>query len=159
MPPQLGIASRATHTIDYSQQSSYKNGDTIVVDVQSGTSFIDPQSNCFRFEVKPSDDGYGFASNSAANIFSRICVRSKSGKEITRLENANVITKFLERWSYSSQWLDSVGKVQGYSKTKFDANVLTYGDEVHLQVKFILFLFNLLYHISMSLVLNFYLRK
>ena len=134
MPPQLGIASRATHTIDYSQQSSYKNGETIVVDVQSGTSFVDPQSSYFRFEVKPVASGYGFASGSSANIFSRITVRSKTGKEITRLESANVITKFLERWSYSSQWLDSIGKVQGYSKTKFVvgsvSNTLTYGDEV-----------------------------
>ena len=102
MPPQLGISSRAMHTIDYSQQSSYsgKNRETIVVDVQSGSSFIDANASYFQFQVKPSAGGYTFASGSVANIFSRICVRSKSGKEITRLESANLITTFFERWMY-----------------------------------------------------------
>ena len=71
MPPQLGISSRAMHTIDYSQQSSYsgKNRETIVVDVQSGSSFIDANASYFRFQVQPSAGGYTFASGSAANIF------------------------------------------------------------------------------------------
>jgi len=135
LPPSLGIASVATHVVDFSQQSSYSgtNRETVIVDVQTA-NFVDASASYFKFEVKPNDAGFGFASGSCANIFARVCVRSKQGKEICRLESAGLITKFFERWNYSKQWLDSIGKVQGYSDAKFTAgsvsNTLQYGDEV-----------------------------
>lgn len=135
LPPSLGIASVATHVVDFSQQSSYSgtNRETVIVDVQTA-NFVDASASYFKFEVKPEQAGFSFASGSCANIFSRVCVRSKQGKEIARLEGAGLLTKFFERWNYSKQWLDSIGKVQGYSDTKFTAgsvsNTLDYGDEV-----------------------------
>ena len=72
MPPQISIAQKVTHTIQYSQQASYSNGQTMVWDLQSGNSFVDAACSYLRFIVSPNDSTHCFGSGSAANLFERI---------------------------------------------------------------------------------------
>ena len=51
LPPQISIASKCTHVINYSQQASYNNGDTLIFDVQTGSQFVDPACSYLRFVV------------------------------------------------------------------------------------------------------------
>ena len=116
LPPQISIASKCTHVINYPQQSSYNQGQTMIFDCQTGSQFVDPAASYLRFVVKPSDSLHGFGSGSAANIFSRIVVRTASGKELSRVEDARLIIKMLEVYNYSNDWKNTVGVAQGYSK-------------------------------------------
>ena len=41
LPPQISIASKCTHVINYPQQASYNNGNTMIFDCQTGSQFVD----------------------------------------------------------------------------------------------------------------------
>lgn len=115
MPPAINIANKVTHTIQYSQQASYSSGGTMIWDFQTGNSFIDANCSYLRFVVTPTDGTHCFGSGSAASLFERVIIRSKTGKELSRVENSNLLSKFIDRYQKSEEWLRTVGKAQGYS--------------------------------------------
>jgi hypothetical protein len=123
LPPSLSIATKRMLRNDFFQQSSYSSGGEIMVlDCQSGNMFVDPHRSLLRFDVKAVGAGATFGSGSGANLFSRIIVRTRSGAEITRLETANLITKFKNRYEKTNDWVISLGEAQGYAE-----NVLATG--------------------------------
>jgi len=128
MPPQISIAQKVTHTIQYSQQANYSNGQTMVWDLQSGNSFVDAACSYLRFIVKPNDSTHCFGSGSAANLFERIVIRTRTGRELSRVENSNLLSKFMDRYMKSDNWQQTIGKAQGYSQESGEAKV--YADAV-----------------------------
>lgn len=115
LPPQISIASKCTHVINYSQQASYNGGETVIFDCQTGSQFVDPAASYLRLVVTPSASSHGFGSGSVNNIFSRVVVRTQTGAELSRCEDYNLLNKFMERYANSTSWFDSIGKAQGYS--------------------------------------------
>lgn len=130
MPPAINIANKVTHTIQYSQQASYDSGGTMIWDFQTGNSFIDANCSYLRFVVTPTDGTHCFGSGSAASLFERIIIRSKTGKELSRVENANLLCKFMDRYEKSEEWLRTVGKSQGYSVRNQVTTANVYADAV-----------------------------
>ncbi len=116
LPPQISIASKCTHVINYSQQASYNGGETIIFDSQTGSQFVDPAASYLRFFVTPAENSFGFGSGSVNNIFSRVVVRTQTGAELSRCEDYNLLNKFMERYSNSTSWFDSMGVAQGFNK-------------------------------------------
>ena len=125
LPPQISIASKCTHVINYSQQASYNGGETIIFDSQTGSQFVDPAASYLRLFVKPSASSHGFGSGSVNNIFSRVVVRTQTGAELSRCEDYNLLNKFMERYSNSTAWFDSLGKAQGFDKAATSSTVYT----------------------------------
>ena len=123
LPPQISIASKCTHVINYSQQASYNGGETIIFDSQTGSQFVDPANSYLRLVVKPNDNVHGFGSGSVNNIFSRVVVRTQTGAELSRCEDYNLLNKFMERYNNSTAWFDSVGVAQGFDKEATSAGV------------------------------------
>lgn len=124
MPPSLGIASSARHRMEFAQMNSYTVGSnggasTVVFDLQSGSSFIDPAVSYFVFNVSHvSDDTkilMGFGSGSVANLIQTVTVRSRTGREICRVENFNLLTKYVDLIQNSQDRLLTVMVSQGYS--------------------------------------------
>lgn len=116
LPPQISIASKCTHVINYPQQASYNNGNTMIFDCQTGSQFVDPSASYLRFVVKPSaNNTHGFGSGSCANLFSRVVVRTNTGKELSRVEDARLIMKMLDVYNNSNDWRSTTGISQGYS--------------------------------------------
>lgn len=115
MPPQISITSKCTHVINYSQQASYNASNTIVFDIQTGASFVDPAASYLRFVVKPSDDLHCFGVGSAMNVFQRVVVRTNTGKELSRVENANLLVNIMDAYNNNDRWRDTLGRAQGYS--------------------------------------------
>lgn len=122
MPPQIGISSSKKIVTDFFQQSSYANGETMVLDSQTGSQFVDGQSSYLRLNLRTSLV-MDFASGSSANLINRIVVRSRTGRELTRLEDANLITRYLQRYNCPTDWFNTAGKSQGYPDNDFSANV------------------------------------
>lgn len=116
LPPQISIASKCTHVINYSQQSAYVGGNTMIFDIQTGSAFVDPQASYFRFIVKPKDNTHSFGSGSVGNIFTRVVVRTATGKELSRVEDANLLIKMTDVWQNSYDWKSTAGSAQGYSQ-------------------------------------------
>ena len=123
LPPQISIASKCTHVINYSQQASYSGGETIIFDSQTGSQFVDPANSYLRLVVKPVDSAHSFGSGSVNNIFSRVVVRTQTGAELSRCEDYNLLNKFMERYNNSTAWFDSVGVAQGFNKEAASAAV------------------------------------
>jgi hypothetical protein len=123
MVPQLGICSARTHTIGFPQQSVYTNGETMTWDSQTGAFYIDPVGCYLKFSVSYTVNGTDeenknlkcFGSGSACNLFSRIVVRTRSGKEVTRVENLNLLAKYKQLYSKPLDWVRTSGRAQGFS--------------------------------------------
>ena len=121
MPPSLGIASSANHREEFAQINSYTvssggGGQTVVFDSQTGSSFVDPKASYYVFNISHSSaEDIGFGSGSIANIINTVTVRSRTGKEIGRYENFNLLCKYMDRVNESQEFLSSTLKAQGYS--------------------------------------------
>ena len=117
LPPSLSIATKRVLRNDFFQQNSYASGGEIMVlDCQSGNMFVDPHRSFLRFDVKTLGAQGAFGAGSGANLFSRIIVRTRSGAEITRLETANLITIFKNRYEKPLDWFSTIGEAQGYGE-------------------------------------------
>ena len=116
MPPSLGITARRHHVIDFSQQSGYVNGQTIVFDLQTGSYFIDGKNSYLRLDVQLVGNNMNdtFNSGGITNIISRVVVRTKSGKEWCRCEEFNLYVRNILRYEASNNYLEKVGKSYGY---------------------------------------------
>ena len=115
MPPAIGITQRRNRRIDYFQQSSYSNGETMVLDCQLGSDFADAKNSYLRFFVVPNSGSNGsFNTGSAANVINRAVIRSRTGKELCRMENCNLLTKFAQVYDCPKDWKETIGGAQGY---------------------------------------------
>ena len=114
MPPSLGITARRHHVIDFSQQNAYKNGQTMVFDLQTGSYFIDGKNSYLRVDIVPSED-CTFASGGATNVINRVVVRTKSGKEWCRCEEFNLYARNILRYTCNENYLNRTGKSYGYT--------------------------------------------
>jgi len=122
MPPSLGIATMARHREEFAQINSYTvssggGGQTVVFDSQTGSSFVDPKASYYVFNLTHNKGGLdiGFGSGSIANVINTVTVRSRTGKEIGRYENFNLLCKYMDRVQESQEFLSSTLKAQGYS--------------------------------------------
>lgn len=121
MPPALGISARKNHREDFFQQSTYGPNETMVLDCQTGSDFVDGHKSYLRFEVGCVGAPGSFGNNgSAANLFGRIVIRTRSGREVCRVEVANLLTCFRQHYSHSVSWFQSSqASSQGYDPTLF----------------------------------------
>lgn len=115
MPPSLGITARRHHVIDFSQQNTYNNGQTIVFDLQTGSYFVDGKNSYLRLDIATiGNDADPFNSGGITNIIKRVVVRTKSGKEWCRCEEFNLYARNLLRYTASNNYLNKVGKSYGF---------------------------------------------
>lgn len=114
MPPSLGITARRHHVIDFSQQSSYNAGQTMVFDIQTGSYFIDGKNSYLRLNIIPDQDTR-FGSGGATNIISRVVVRTKSGKEWCRCEEFNLYIRNVLRYTCNENYLNRIARSYGYT--------------------------------------------
>lgn len=114
MPPSLGITARRHHVIDFSQQSSYNAGQTMVFDIQTGSYFIDGKNSYLRLNIIPDQDAT-FGSGGATNIISRVVVRTKSGKEWCRCEEFNLYIRNVLRYTCNENYLNRTARSYGYT--------------------------------------------
>jgi len=133
MPPSLGLATMARHRQEFAQINSYTvssggGGQTVVFDSQTGSSFVDPKASYYVFNISHNSAlDIGFGSGSIANVINTVTVRSRTGKEIGRYENFNLLCKYLDRVYEPQEFLSSTLKAQGYSLKTGDTR---YADQV-----------------------------
>lgn len=114
MPPMIGIASKKHHRIDYFQSSNYVNGEVMVLDSQTGSEFVNPKTSYLKMKIEPNGAG-SFNTGSVGNVINRIVVRTRTGKEISRLENANLLIKNRQIYECPRNWKRTIGVSQGYN--------------------------------------------
>lgn len=111
MPQALSTCVNRTFKREYAQRNSYTNGQTIVFDWNTGTSYVDPQNSSLTFTMT-----VNFAANTnaaevvqfgsgagACSIIEEIRIISKNGTEVDRIQNANILAKIHSDWTYDDE--------------------------------------------------------
>lgn len=119
-PKALSLATNRTYTKAYLQRAEYKGdrSSTMIADWNSGTSFVNCANSFLSISVKVKADGVtasGFGSGSAMNLINEIRIKSRSGVELSRIQNVNTWSLFDSVYNRSSQNLDTVGILEGFS--------------------------------------------
>ena len=127
MPQPLSVAVNRTFKKEYAQRQSYGATDTIVFDINSGSSYVDPELCMLSFElyVQAIDgddvDVWDFGSGLASNLIKEIRILSKNGCETDRTQNANALSKIIKDYTYSSdghRMLTNAGYATHYKTNK-----------------------------------------
>ena len=131
LPPQLGIATSRKHVVMFPQQASYTGASTIIIDSQTGSTYVDPFNSYFVFKVKLTGDQLmSWGSGSVANLIDRIIVRSRSGKELSRVESFPLWAKYSQLYSKNRDWVQTIGRSQGYPNYNIAPTNATYGSSL-----------------------------
>jgi hypothetical protein len=127
MPPALGIVSRRNYRQDFFQRSEYDAGSTMILDCQTGSDFVDSTNSYLVFNLSTVGADASLASGSAFNIANRVLIKTRTGREWSRVEQSNLITKFGQLYSCEEDWLKTMGRSQGYSDNAVGTVVETTG--------------------------------
>jgi len=109
--------------------TSYNNASpSMSVNFQAGSGFINCATSYVSLELKV-DVGnaevtqFGFGIGSASNLFRTNIVTTRSGAEVDRFQNANVLLPHIHRGKNPSEWFKSVGALAGYSEGVVEGKV------------------------------------
>ena len=128
MPPSISIANSRHYQTGFPQQTSYGPGRTIVFDSQTGSAFIDGKTSYLKLRVTTDDLG-DFGQGSAMSLVERVVVRSRQGKELSRLEGASIINQINDRFTCPQGWFGTAAHAEGYpTGTGTDATAFNIGN-------------------------------
>ena len=114
MMPNISIHKSRGLQVDYFQESTYSQSRRMILKAQTGSAYVDPMNSYLTFKVQTVGGVGGFGIGSACNLLNAVYVYSRSGDEVTRLENANLYIKNDQRYSCPQEYFDTLGQVQGY---------------------------------------------
>lgn len=105
--------------------TSYNNASpSMSVNFQAGAGYINCATSYVSLEIKVTKGegsetkAWGFGIGSASNLFRTNIVTTRSGAEVDRFQNANVILPHIHRGKNPAEWFKSVGALAGYSSEK-----------------------------------------
>jgi hypothetical protein len=139
MPPSISIANSRQYQTGFPQESSYTMGRTMVWDAQTGSQFVDGRTSYLRFKVTSNSGTGDFGKGGAMNLIDRVLIRSRQGKELTRLEGAGLLTNFKDRYSCSRNWFETSGIAEGYASGTGSSAVDSAGDETSVWTSGVVF--------------------
>ena len=119
-PASLSIASQRHYVVNFPQQRSYGDGETIVFNCNTGSQFLDARRSYLSFNVKAPDAAgqpgstCDFGKGSAWNLFQNIRVKSRSGTEICRVQGAGFLSNIRHRWNCPRPSFGTSLVVEGY---------------------------------------------
>ncbi len=111
---------RNLQTFNFDSSSYNNNSPSMSVNFQAGSGFINCATSyvCFDLTVTCTTDvNYNFGIGSASNLFRTNIVTTRSGAEVDRFQNANVLLPQIHRGKNPSEWFKSVGALAGYSES------------------------------------------
>ena len=118
MPQKLSTTVNRTFDRQYAQRSQYNEGQTIVFDLNTGTSYMDPANAMLTFNLAiaftagTGDVSFGSGAG-ACSVIEEIRIISKNGAELDRIQNANILAKIMSDWTYDPvglNYLQMAGK-------------------------------------------------
>jgi hypothetical protein len=130
MPQSLSIRTAKSHQKNYPQRNTYSisnnSSETIIFDLNSGNSYINCFESYLKFKLKidsftdvlggvAGQRGFTFGSNSVMASFNSVKFRSRSGTELSRTEQAGLVSKVEIQYKKSKNWIDTIGASMLYN--------------------------------------------
>ena len=120
-PKALSLAKSRTHIRQFFQRSDYPEaaGKTAVCDFNTGSSYINVENSYLAMTIRANSTTnqtpITFGLGSAMNVINRITIRSRSGTEVERLEDANLWSKLDMQYTLPQSYRDTIGGALGMS--------------------------------------------
>lgn len=119
-PEALSLAVQRSYSRNFFQRRSYTNGETAVIDFNSGTDYIDPANSYLTFTVLLAASAdtatAGWGTSSAMNVVKQVTIKSRSGTELDRVERCNVWSSFNTAYTNTRAYLDRQGPMEGWNQ-------------------------------------------
>ncbi len=126
----LSVAINRTHKNQFFQNQTYTNNQTAIAIVNSGADYIDPRRSFFTFDIViPKTDlganianldyqsafvsAYFGKNGSILNIIDSIVVSSRSGDELSRVNDYAQLMAILVPEMFGTEWRESIGQEIG----------------------------------------------
>jgi len=124
MLPSTSVAVSRTQERQFFQKSQYKPLEESLIDLNTGAKYINCRRSYLTFSVAlsktvavgdaPSPKA-GFGKGSVANLIRRVVVTTRSGVELCRTEDFNILSAKTMRYGCSREYLEQFGELMGYS--------------------------------------------
>jgi len=113
-PPQLSVSSRRHRVTNYFQRNTYNPSETMVLDSQTGSTFVYGPDSYLTFSVLTAGADSSFGSGSCLNLINTVRVKTRGGQELNRIENFNVLSSKHAKWTNEDSWLNSEASAMGF---------------------------------------------
>jgi hypothetical protein len=120
-PEALSLAVSRNSTNQHFQRNDYKSGETAIINVNSGSAYIDTENSYLTFKIKlvgTSTPTANFGSGSAFNLLRQATTKTKSGVELDRIERLNHFDRNNSAYKFGDSYLKKMGESQGYGPTR-----------------------------------------
>ncbi len=126
-PSALSLAVSRKMCRQYFQRSAYSAGENAIIELNTGSSYINPHNSYLTFKLDLVGAGAeaNFGVGSAINLIESITIRSRSGTELDRIDHVNLWAKDNIPHSFSEDWIGHFGSMVGYQGD--GENVITSG--------------------------------
>lgn len=113
--PETTVAVSRIFKRQFFQRGLYNPGDEAVCDWNTGAEFVNPRRSWLVFRVSVDSQFItSLGRGSAMNFIQRIVVTTRSGVELSRTENFNILSSKLLRYHCPTQFLEQNGQAFGY---------------------------------------------
>jgi hypothetical protein len=118
-PEALSLAVQRSYSRNFFQRRSYGEGETAVIDFNSGTDYVDPGNSYLTFTVLltgVNTPTAGWGINSAMNLIKQVTIKSRSGTELDRVERCNLWSGLNAAYTNTRAYLDRQGPMEGWNQ-------------------------------------------
>ena len=126
MLPSTSVAVSRVLERQFWQKSRYDPQTEALCDMNTGAKFVNAKRSYLTFSVqlkRTNDDGGGlanipvggFGKGSVCNLIRRVVVTTRSGVELCRTEDMNILSAKTLRYGCSREYLEQFGELMGYS--------------------------------------------
>jgi hypothetical protein len=115
MPAEVSVSVRRTHKRQFPQKSAYTSQEEIIIDFNTGADFLNAHRSWLNFSVQATAASTWGEYGGAPNVIERVVVSTRSGVELSRLENANLYYAKHMRWACSRSFHDQWHATMGYA--------------------------------------------
>ena len=128
LKPDLSVTTSRTTTTQFFQNQDYAENSTMVCILNTGASFVYGPNSTLAFDIKvakksgtsiPELGCFFPAPGSAANIFSRITIMSRSGVVLERIDSVNQLAAIKFAYQHDASYSKTIGSMMGYVSPTF----------------------------------------
>lgn len=125
LPPDLSCTVNQTHKNQYFQSNTYTNQERGVCTLNTGADYADMRHSSLDFGVSITTSGTDVGAwfgrhGSVLNLIKSIVITSRSGDEISRINDFNLLNYTQNGYRYDQQWHDTVGQTIGLQQSLYN---------------------------------------
>jgi hypothetical protein len=122
MEQELSLVSSRSSRRMYSEKTEYGPNESVIVDLQTGSLFVNPENSylTFKLAITSTEGGtqaLGFGHGSACNFIRDVIITSRSGTEIERVRGLNILRYTLDKYDEDNDFINHRGTLMGYGET------------------------------------------